>query len=574
MLSEFVKKVTDFAKANELFGSADRILLAVSGGADSTALLYAMKWLLDEEVLGGELLCAHINHQLRGYEADLDEQFVIAQAKELSLPITTKRVDVCEFARRNKLSIETSARKLRLESLLDIAKVNNCTCVATAHQKNDNAETIIHRLLRGTGFRGLAGIWPVQVFADGFIPLDNSANVDTAQNTTVSNGVNPSTLSTTLKTGSLRTRFVRPLLCVRRDEIIKYLQEQNLKWREDHTNADCTYTRNYIRHRLLPVLQQDYTGSPREIDDYDLSRRVKETNYLTGSIVEQLSLLAQQERKLNSLVREQTEKVWLELAQSSENSVALDLKRFLTEPKIVKVELIRRSITAIGSGERDLTQRHYEGIMRLAEPAISRTDRRKFELPGGFVVWRESGNLIFALPRRISVGEKQIISAGHLTVESVNLEVPGQTSILRRSPKDERFGRYLIEATISGTAILAVSSRAGSPCHAEKEDLEKFKAEKDNFVERFDLDKIKLPLVVRFRRKGDRFRPLGLPAEKKVGKFLTAARVPQELRRKVLIVADSEKIIWVWPIRISEQPKVSCRTRRVLQLRIAETAPS
>ncbi|MCX5636074.1 MAG: tRNA lysidine(34) synthetase TilS [Planctomycetota bacterium] len=370
MLSEFEKKVTDFAKANELFGSADRILLAVSGGADSTALLYAMKWLLDEEVLGGELLCAHINHQLRGYEADLDEQFVIAQAKELSLPITTKRVDVCEFARRNKLSIETSARKLRLESLLDIAKVNNCTCVATAHQKNDNAETIIHRLLRGTGFRGLAGIWPVQTFADGFTQLDNSANVDTAQNTTVSNGVNPST--------ALRTRFVRPLLCVRRDEIIKYLQEQNLKWREDHTNADCTYTRNYIRHRLLPVLQQDYTGSPREIDDYDLSHRVKETNYLTGSIVEQLSLLAQQERKLNSLVRQQTEKVWAELAhlfsceskKGGENSVALDLKRFLTEPKIVKAELIRRSITAIGSGERDLTQRHYERIMRLAEPAI------------------------------------------------------------------------------------------------------------------------------------------------------------------------------------------------------------
>jgi tRNA(Ile)-lysidine synthase len=107
-----------------------------------------------------------------------------------------------------------------------------------------------------------------------------------------------------------------------------------------------------------------------------------------------------------------------------------------------------------------------------------------------------------------------------------------------------------------------------------KEDFEKFKAEKDNFVERFDLDKIKLPLVVRFRRKGDKFRPLGLPAEKKVGKFLTAARVPQELRRKVLIVADSEKIIWVWPIRISEQAKVTGQTRRVLQLRIAETAPS
>ena len=501
MLSEFEKKVAAFAKANELFGSAERILLAVSGGTDSTALLYVMQRLVDEGIFNTKLLCAHINHQLRGCEADLDERFVIAQARKLNLPIITKRVDVRGFARRNKLSIETSARKLRIEGLLDIAKVNNCILIATAHQKNDNAETILQRLLRGTGFRGLAGIWPVQAFAGGFTPLDNSANMDTTQNTTISNGV----------------KFVRPLLCVRRDEIIKYLQERNLKWREDHTNADCTYTRNYIRHRLLPALQADYTGS----------------------IVEQLSLLAQQGRKLNCLVREHTERVWPELARTGENSVALNLKRFLLEPNIVKVELIRRSITALGSGERGLTQHHYEGIMQLTDKCIS---GRNFELSGGFVVWREFGNLIFARPQRITLADQQI-------TESIKLEVPGQT----------RFGRYLIEATMLG---------------AETEDLEKFKGGKNNLVERFDLDRIKLPLVVRHRQNGDRFRPLGLGAEKKVGKFLTDAKIPQKMRSKTLIIADGEKIIWVWLIRISEHAKVSSQTHKILQLRIIEAEPS
>ena len=489
MLSEFEKKVADFVKANELFGSAEGILLAVSGGADSTALLYAMQVLKDEGILSAELLCTHINHQLRGYEADLDEQFVIAQAGELNLPVTTKRVDVCEFARRNKLSIETAARKLRIASLLDIAKVNNCFFVATAHQKNDNAETILQRLLRGTGFRGLAGIWPVQAFADNL-------------------------------------KFVRPLLSVRRDEIIKYLHQRNLKWREDHTNADCTYTRNYIRHQLLPALQADYTGS----------------------IVEQLSQLAQQARKLNSIVLERIEKVWPELAQTSKNSTLLNLKRFLQEPKVVKAELIRRSITAIGSGEKDLTQRHYERILRLAEPPASSCRKtgagagsRKFELPGGFVVWREFGNLIFAQAEKNSPPNEQ-------TIESVKFEVPGQT----------RFGRYLIEATI---------------LDAEKVGLEEFKSGKSNLVERFDADKVKLPLAVRHRRDGDRFCPLGLQAEKKVGKFLTAARVPQGIRSKTLIIADGEKIIWVWPIRISEQVKVTGQTQKILQLRITETEP-
>ena len=534
MLSEFEKKVADFVKANELFGSAEGILLAVSGGADSTALLYAMQVLKDEGILSAELLCTHINHQLRGYEADLDEQFVIAQAGELNLPITTKRVDVCEFARRNKLSIETAARKLRIASLLDIAKVNNCFFVATAHQKNDNAETILQRLLRGTGFRGLAGIWPVQAFAEGFTPLDNSSNMDTTQNTTISNGV----------------KFVRPLLSVRRDEIIKYLHQRNLKWREDHTNADCTYTRNYIRHQLLPALQADYTGS----------------------IVEQLSQLAQHARKLNSIVLERIEKVWPELAQTSKNSTLLNLKRFLQEPKVVKAELIRRSITAIGSGEKDLTQRHYERILRLAEPPASSCRKtgagagsRKFELPGGFVVWREFGNLIFAQAEKTSPPNEQ-------TIESVKFEVPGQTPHQltargRLSPKFEHqtkstvqlvWGRYLIEATI---------------LDAEKAGLEEFKSGKSNLVEWFDADKVKLPLAVRHRRDGDIFCPLGLQTEKKVGKFLTAARVPQGIRSKTLIIADGEKIIWVWPIRITEQAKVTSQTHKILQLQLTETEP-
>ena len=556
MLSEFEKKVAAFAKANELFGSAERILLAVSGGADSTALLYVIQQLVDEGVFNAKLLCAHINHQLRGCEADLDEQFVIGQADKLNLPIITKRVDVREFARRNKLSIETSARKLRIESLLDIAKVNNCILIATAHQKNDNAETILQRLLRGTGFRGLAGIWPVQAFAGSFTPLDNSANMDTIQNTTISNGVNPST--------ALRTRFARPLLCVRRDEIIKYLQERNLKWREDHTNADCTYTRNYIRHRLLPALQADYTGS----------------------IVEQLSLLAQQGRKLNCLVREHTERVWPELARTDENTVALSLKSFLPEPNIVKVELIRRSITALGSGERGLTQHHYEGIMQLTDKCIS---GRNFELPGGFVVWREFGNLIFARPQRITLWhglpareDTAKMAVPQQITESIKLEVPGQT----------RFGRYLIDATMLNARKKEIShedtksqsqldiskKQKNSSCLgvlvAEGEELEEFKARKNNFVERFNLDRIKLPLVVRRRQNGDRFRPLGLAAEKKVGKFLTDARVPQKMRSKTLIIADGEKIIWVWPIRISEQAKVSSQTHKILQLRIIEAEPS
>jgi len=103
-----------------------------------------------------------------------------------------------------------------------------------------------------------------------------------------------------------------------------------------------------------------------------------------------------------------------------------------------------------------------------------------------------------------------------------------------------------------------------------EEEFAKFKVEKNSFVEWFDFNKIKTPLLIRFRKAGDRFVPLGLDKDKKVGKFLTAAQVPRQVRQKILIVADSEKIIWLWPIRTSGQAKVTGTTRKILQLRITD----
>ncbi len=486
MLLEFEEKVADFIKANRIFDSADRILLAVSGGADSTALLYAMVSLKKEGIVSADVLCAHINHQLRGADAQLDEDFVIAQARGLNLAITTKRLDVRGFAQKNKLSIETAARQLRIETLLNIAKANRCGCVATAHHKNDNAETILHRLVRGTGFRGLAGIWPTRFFAEDI-------------------------------------RLVRPLLSVTREEIIEYLQKRNLKWRTDHTNADCTYTRNFIRHKLLPALQQD----------------------CNGSIVEQLSQLAASARIFYNKVCNSADKAWPQLADSADNKIKLNVKMFLAQPPPVKVELVRRSLTTVGSGERNLTQQHFKRILQLAEQNVG---GRKIELPGGFIVQSEYGNLIFAPPEKTSTPDE-------LINKSIKVQIPGQTL----------FGQYVIEATVLDTQGSMLDTREKTKSRIENRES------RIRFVERFDLDKVKIPLMVRFRKAGDRFWPLGLAAEKKIGKFLTAAKVPHHLRRKLLIVADSEKIIWLWPIRISEQTRVTKKTRKILQLQITET---
>jgi len=178
-----------------------------------------------------------------------------------------------------------------------------------------------------------------------------------------------------------------------------------------------------------------------------------------------------------------------------------------------------------------------------------RIGNKRVELPGGFVVRYEYGKLVFGVIKELQTKEQ--------TSESVKIKVPGQT----------RFDRYLIEAAVLETDGKAFEKLKLDSC-LRRNDREG----RLEFVEWFDLDKVKLPLAVRFRRAGDRFGPLGLAGEKRVGKFLTAAKVPQAIRKKTLIVADGEKIIWLWPIRISEKTKIDGGTQNILQLQVTEAA--
>jgi tRNA(Ile)-lysidine synthase len=238
-----------------------------------------------------------------------------------------------------------------------------------------------------------------------------------------------------------------------------------------------------------------------------------------------------------SMICSRTKEVWPDLADCDAEKTVLDLKLFMAEPMPVKVELVRRSLANINCGERDLTQGHYESILQLAEQNVT---GREMELPGGFAVRREYGNLIFsncrvelAPPGSYRPAKDQVVT----------VDIPGQTT----------FEQFSIHATV---------------LEKNEVDFEKFKAAKTDSIEWFDLDKTKLPLIVRRRRAGDRFVPLGQSEEKKIGKFLTAQRIPHGIRRDVLVVVDREKIIWVWPVRISEQSKITGQTQKILQLQI------
>lgn len=468
-MTEFERKIADFFLAERLLKTGEKALLAVSGGADSTALLNVMSSLFPARIC-----CAHINHQLRGVESDHDQDFVVEQCRKLDIPVTIEKIDVRNYAQIKKLSIETAARCLRRESLFEIAKSQNCTCVATAHHKNDNAETTLHRMSRGTGFRGLCGIWPAKQFLPDM-------------------------------------RFIRPLLCVTRDEIIQYLSGRNLKWRQDRTNDDLVYKRNFIRHRLLPVLQKD----------------------CEGSLIDELSELAKASRGFYGRVCSLAEAIWPDVATVDKQIVTLDSVRLNTQPSEVKIEIIRRAVALLGCGEQDFTEQHYENILKLLDNAT-------VQLPENIEAHRQGGKITFILSRACEDRKKEYIIK---SADVVALKVPGKAL----------FSHYTIEAEVFDY---------------DEAMFKKFRISKNNTVEWFDFDQLKLPLEIRFRRPGDRFRPLGLAGEKKVGKFLTTAKVSSSVRRKMFVIADSEKIIWLCPVRLSERVKVTEQTKRVLQLKV------
>src|SRR5271166_1990 len=208
--------------------AGDRVCVAVSGGADSVALLQVLLEVRAE--LGIVLAIAHFNHQLRGNDSQGDEAFVADLARHCGLEFFAGRSDVREHAANNKQSVEAAGRELRYEWLTSLAREQRFDSIATAHTLDDQAETVLLKFLRGAGTRGLAGIYP-EMF----------------------------------RGAEKKIRFVRPLLCVTRDEVEAYLSALGQVWREDESNLDHRFARNRVRHGLLPLLEREYNANIRQV---------------------------------------------------------------------------------------------------------------------------------------------------------------------------------------------------------------------------------------------------------------------------------------------------------------------
>src|SRR5580700_10949871 len=226
--------VLEYIRKHELLKAGDRVGIAVSGGADSVSLLRLLLELRKE--VGIVVSVVHFNHKLRGAESDEDERFVAELAQRHKLELRCQSGDVAAHAAEKHLSLETAAREMRYQYFQGLLSEGGLNRIATGHTLDDQAETVLLKIIRGAGGRGLAGIYPK-------LPV----------------------VSSQLSAGSSQpTAIVRPLLGTRRADLEAYLRFLGQSWGEDKSNRDLRHMRNRLRHGILPRLERNFNPAVRE----------------------------------------------------------------------------------------------------------------------------------------------------------------------------------------------------------------------------------------------------------------------------------------------------------------------
>jgi tRNA(Ile)-lysidine synthase len=322
------ERVRDGLERHGLLG--EHLVVAVSGGVDSTVLLYALHALAEPSSLA--LSLAHVNHGLRGRSSEEDERFLVELAGELGLPIAVRRVAPEQLREgacsRERPTLQEAARSLRFEALAEIAEDSGARAIATGHNQDDQAETVLMRLLRGCGPDALGGI--AELGRQG--------------------------------------RVIRPLLGVSRAEILEYAQKRRLRWREDASNRDLRYTRNRLRHRWIPELARD----------------------LNPQVLRSIANLAEAQRRDSEWIGALVEAEAARRLRWEGEELLVETGGWQDLPEAMARRLVRRAFFALGAG-RDLSRVHLGRVLDFLAAGPGAPSGRTIELPAGIRLKRERG---------------------------------------------------------------------------------------------------------------------------------------------------------------------------------------
>lgn len=433
-MSAFLEQVTRTIERYQMLCGGETVVIGLSGGADSTALLYALLSLRKQ--LSLTLYAAHINHMLRGAEAERDQAFVQTMCDSLHIPCHCTRQDVAAIARETGSSIEAAGHMVRYAYFREIAARVSADRIAVAHNQNDVAETTLLHLSRGCSLSGLCGIPPV-------------------------NG-----------------EIIRPLMQCSRTDIIAFLARRDIAYVTDSSNQTDEYSRNRIRHKILPELERINPAAVATLAA-DTARFSIDNDW----IQQQADILCQS--CLN---------VGVDTAQ-------VDVPQLSGAHPALQYRVLLRAIAAVTGSARDISQSHLDAIR-----ALSRTGAQ-FQT-GSLFVRRTHDTLVLSRQK-----PKALSYCYPLTPDKpcyiAELGITVTCTACRRM--DDPTAVYLDAATLSG-----------------------------------------LPLQIRSRQDGDRFRPAGGSGEKKLKAFLIDQKIPVDIRSRIPLLTAGGAIAAVLGIRISQ----------------------
>ena len=469
-----IQRIKQFILQHNMIEPADHLILSVSGGADSVCLLRVIWELKKEAMIQGdwdyEIL--HVEHGIRGKESVDDARFVQKLAEYMKVPVTVVSVDVPKFSKENKLGDEEAARILRYQAFEERARLTKGKIVL-AHHLEDNAETVMFQMLRGSGLKGLCGMMPVRVDA----------------------GVN----------------YIRPLLCVSRQEIEVFLGNEGIDYCTDSTNNELVYSRNRLRNIVFPEL--------RKINN----QAVLHINQSAG--------------KLNDIwdfLSDEVQKQYDRCVFKSQDELSIKISDIKKLHKAVKSELILMLIAEIAGKKKDIGQQHIDAVLGLIELQSG----REVILPYNVTVRKEFDKI--RLFRREIKEEKVDENVSEIVVRKSDLnQTDGQMELLLEG------GRKLYFKII-------------------KFDGNMYKIPQKPYTKWFDYDKINSDFLVRKRASGDYFINDSSGHKKKLKQYFTDEKIPVSERNDIWLMAQGAHVIWIIGGRISQYYKVSQDTKTVL----------
>jgi tRNA(Ile)-lysidine synthase len=440
-----------------------KIVTAVSGGPDSTALVHVLHALSQE--VGFGIVVAHLDHKLRK-ESHEDAAFVRRLAEDLGLECFLQIADIQGLAVAKGISVEEAGRRARYAFLEEVRTTTAAHWIATAHHLDDAFETFFLRLFRGSSHQGLRGIEPV------------------------------------------RGHIVRPFIELKREEILRYLEDRTIPYRIDPTNLSSDTDRNFIRNRLLPAVRERFPG---------FQQPLKRT----------LELVDQENRLLDSLASQ----ISSQAVTTSVGSAILDVPLVLAAPEPLVGRVIVAALYQVSGAATRWGRVHVRivlGILRSRNPSA-----RAF-LPGGILVRRQYDKLIID-----GCGERPLKET-----PSVIVTKPGQVKF----PGSDACIEFRV---ISGKEALP-------------DDLD------NRFAAYFDADRVDFPLVLRGFQPGDTMRPWGLNGTRKLKKIFIDARIPRDERGSWPLLLKNDEILWLVGLRRSQAAPILPGTPRVLEVRLVQ----